>query len=219
MRASGIPRGDIFLTTKVSHENLRADDFARSVDESLAALKVDYVDLLMVHWPNPDHRACRNHAGAGQGQAAGAGAPYRRCQFQYRAARSGGRALPRAAGRLAGRVSSLSRPVEALGRGAPAQARLHRLLSAGARTPVRRSGARRHRREARPQRRAGRAALAHPAGRRRHSVLVEAASASPTISTCSISRSTTTRWRASPRSSAPTAASPIRPGACPAAGT
>jgi 2,5-diketo-D-gluconate reductase B len=54
MRASGLPRKDIFLTTKVSHENLRTGDFARSVDESLAALKVDYVDLLLVHWPNPD---------------------------------------------------------------------------------------------------------------------------------------------------------------------
>ena len=53
MRASGVPRRDIFLTTKVSHENLRAADFARSVDESLAALKVDYVDMLLVHWPNP----------------------------------------------------------------------------------------------------------------------------------------------------------------------
>jgi 2,5-diketo-D-gluconate reductase B len=53
MRASGIPRGDVFLTTKVSHENLRADDFARSVDDSLAALEVDYVDLLLVHWPHP----------------------------------------------------------------------------------------------------------------------------------------------------------------------
>ena len=53
LRISGVPRNDIFLTTKVSHENLRADDFARSVDESLAALKVDYVDLLLVHWPNP----------------------------------------------------------------------------------------------------------------------------------------------------------------------
>ena len=53
MRAAGVPRKDIFLTTKVSHEKLRADDFARSVDESLAALGVDYVDLLLVHWPNP----------------------------------------------------------------------------------------------------------------------------------------------------------------------
>jgi diketogulonate reductase-like aldo/keto reductase len=53
MRASGVPREEIFLTTKVSHENLRPADFARSVDESLKALKVDYVDLLLVHWPNP----------------------------------------------------------------------------------------------------------------------------------------------------------------------
>jgi len=52
MRASGVPRGDIFLCTKVSHEYLHADDFARSVDDSLKALNVDYVDLLLVHWPN-----------------------------------------------------------------------------------------------------------------------------------------------------------------------
>ena len=54
IRASGVPREEIFLTTKVSHEYLRADDFARMVDESLNNLKLDYVDLLMVHWPSPD---------------------------------------------------------------------------------------------------------------------------------------------------------------------
>lgn len=54
IKIAGVPRKEIFLTTKVSHENLRSDDFARSVDESLAVLNVDYVDLLMVHWPNPD---------------------------------------------------------------------------------------------------------------------------------------------------------------------
>ena len=53
LRRSGVPRHDIFLTTKVSHENLHAADFARSVDDSLKALKTDYVDLLLVHWPNP----------------------------------------------------------------------------------------------------------------------------------------------------------------------
>ena len=52
IRASGVPRSEIFLTTKVSHEYLRTDDFARSVDESLQTLGVDYVDLLLVHWPN-----------------------------------------------------------------------------------------------------------------------------------------------------------------------
>jgi 2,5-diketo-D-gluconate reductase B len=51
MRASGVPRGEIFICTKVSHENLHAGDFARSVEESLRALGVDYVDLLLVHWP------------------------------------------------------------------------------------------------------------------------------------------------------------------------
>jgi 2,5-diketo-D-gluconate reductase B len=54
IRASGVPRDEIFLTTKVSHEYLRADDFARSVDESLRNLGVDFVDLLLVHWPNPE---------------------------------------------------------------------------------------------------------------------------------------------------------------------
>jgi 2,5-diketo-D-gluconate reductase B len=54
IRASGLRREDIFLTTKVSHEYLRSDDFARSVDESLKSLRVDYVDLLMIHWPNPE---------------------------------------------------------------------------------------------------------------------------------------------------------------------
>ena len=54
IRASGVRRDEIFLTTKVSHEYLRTDDFARSVDESLENLGVDYVDLLLVHWPNPE---------------------------------------------------------------------------------------------------------------------------------------------------------------------
>jgi len=51
LRASGVPRREIFLCTKVSHENLHTADFARSVDDSLKALGVDYVDLLLVHWP------------------------------------------------------------------------------------------------------------------------------------------------------------------------
>jgi 2,5-diketo-D-gluconate reductase B len=51
LRVCGIPRREIFVCTKVSHENLHAGDFARSVDESLKALGVNYVDLLLVHWP------------------------------------------------------------------------------------------------------------------------------------------------------------------------
>ena len=54
IRASGLRREEIFLTTKVSHEYLRAADFERSVEESLRNLRVDYVDLLLIHWPNPE---------------------------------------------------------------------------------------------------------------------------------------------------------------------
>jgi len=52
IRIAGVPREALFITTKVSHENLRAVDFARSVEQSLAALGVGHVDLLLVHWPN-----------------------------------------------------------------------------------------------------------------------------------------------------------------------
>ncbi|NLS16556.1 aldo/keto reductase [Rhizobium sp. P40RR-XXII] len=49
---SGMARADLFLTTKVWVENYRRDAFIASVDESLKKLKTDYVDLLLLHWPN-----------------------------------------------------------------------------------------------------------------------------------------------------------------------
>jgi 2,5-diketo-D-gluconate reductase B len=54
VRASGVPRADIFVTTKVWHDKQKADDFERSVDESLTKLGMSYVDLLLIHWPNKD---------------------------------------------------------------------------------------------------------------------------------------------------------------------
>ena len=53
IRASGLPRDEIWVTTKVTEENAKADDFARSVDTSLKTLGLDYVDLLLIHWPQP----------------------------------------------------------------------------------------------------------------------------------------------------------------------
>jgi diketogulonate reductase-like aldo/keto reductase len=53
LRASGVARGDIFLTTKVWHTDLAPRDFKRSAEASLKRLGVDHVDLLLIHWPNP----------------------------------------------------------------------------------------------------------------------------------------------------------------------
>lgn len=52
IKLSAVARGDIFLTTKVWVENYRPATFVTSVEESLAKLKTDYVDLLLLHWPN-----------------------------------------------------------------------------------------------------------------------------------------------------------------------
>jgi diketogulonate reductase-like aldo/keto reductase len=53
IRASGLPRDELWVTTKVTEEDAEADDFARSVDTSLKTLGLDYVDLLLLHWPQP----------------------------------------------------------------------------------------------------------------------------------------------------------------------
>jgi 2,5-diketo-D-gluconate reductase B len=54
IRAARVPRDEIFLTTKVSHEHLHSGDFERSTQASLQALGLDRVDLLLVHWPVPN---------------------------------------------------------------------------------------------------------------------------------------------------------------------
>ncbi|HYE95747.1 MAG TPA: aldo/keto reductase [Rubricoccaceae bacterium] len=52
MADSGVPRADVFLTTKVWRDHLRRADLPHAVAGSLRRLGTDYVDLLLVHWPN-----------------------------------------------------------------------------------------------------------------------------------------------------------------------
>jgi len=49
-----IPRSDIFLTTKVWRESLRAAQVTSSFAQSLERLGTDYVDLLLIHWPHAE---------------------------------------------------------------------------------------------------------------------------------------------------------------------
>jgi len=51
--SSSVDREDVFLTTKVWRSNLRADEVRESLRESRDELGVDYVDLLLIHWPHP----------------------------------------------------------------------------------------------------------------------------------------------------------------------
>ncbi|MFJ3669244.1 aldo/keto reductase [Streptomyces sp. NPDC090106] len=51
--ASGVPREDIFLTTKLWNSDQGYDSTLRAFDTSLAKLGTDYVDLYLIHWPTP----------------------------------------------------------------------------------------------------------------------------------------------------------------------
>jgi 2,5-diketo-D-gluconate reductase B len=53
VRASGVPREEIFITTKVWSTRLSPPEFERSARESLVRLRLTSVDLLLIHWPNP----------------------------------------------------------------------------------------------------------------------------------------------------------------------
>jgi diketogulonate reductase-like aldo/keto reductase len=54
LRASGVPREDVFVTTKVRHVDLKPGDFERAVENSLNLLGLPSVDLLLIHWPSPE---------------------------------------------------------------------------------------------------------------------------------------------------------------------
>jgi 2,5-diketo-D-gluconate reductase B len=52
--ASGVKRGELFVTTKVWHDQLSPDALDRAFEISLGKLRLDYVDLYMIHWPSRD---------------------------------------------------------------------------------------------------------------------------------------------------------------------
>ncbi|VEB05501.1 methylglyoxal reductase [Klebsiella pneumoniae] len=53
---SGVPRDELFITTKIWIENLSKDKLIVSLQESLQKLRTDYVDLTLIHW---HHRTMR----------------------------------------------------------------------------------------------------------------------------------------------------------------
>ena len=51
IRRSGVPRGDLFVTTKLWNDDIRAHRGKEAFQESLDRLGMDYVDLYLIHWP------------------------------------------------------------------------------------------------------------------------------------------------------------------------
>lgn len=51
LSASGVPRGDLCITTKVHPDNFTPERFLTSVQDSIRALRVEQVDVLLLHWP------------------------------------------------------------------------------------------------------------------------------------------------------------------------
>ena len=53
LAASGVDRSEIFLTTKIFPGEFEPGALKAAAEESLRALRTDYVDLLLLHWPDP----------------------------------------------------------------------------------------------------------------------------------------------------------------------
>jgi diketogulonate reductase-like aldo/keto reductase len=53
IRTSGLKREELFITTKVWYDDIGKDRLPRAAEQSLTRLGVAFVDLLLIHWPNP----------------------------------------------------------------------------------------------------------------------------------------------------------------------
>lgn len=53
VRQSGIPRDEIFITSKVAAEHKSYESAAKSIDDTLALMKMDYLDMMIIHSPQP----------------------------------------------------------------------------------------------------------------------------------------------------------------------
>lgn len=54
LRASGLPRGDVFLTTKIWNDKPDGPSIRRAFDACMKRLATPHVDLLLIHWPSPE---------------------------------------------------------------------------------------------------------------------------------------------------------------------
>ena len=125
---SGLDRGELWITTKIWTSEFAAGDLERAAEDSLRNLRVDHVDLLLLHWPNPEvplEESLRRARPPPRGRP---DRPRRRLQLPRRDAPA--RAGDGAAARRPGRVPPVPRPGRAARRLRRERAHAHRLLAA-----------------------------------------------------------------------------------------
>ncbi len=71
LRASGVPRNEVFVTTKVWPSHFAPRELLRAAKESLVKLRMSEVDLLLLHWPNPQVPLSETLGALGQVKEAG----------------------------------------------------------------------------------------------------------------------------------------------------
>src|SRR3954452_9199244 len=164
LRASGLARDQAFITTKIWPSHFAPRELERAVKESLARLQLAEVDLLLLHWPNPQIPLRETLGALCKVKADGTCASYRGFEFHRRPDRRSGAAGRRAADIQSDRGASVHRPVEghrvlpAAGHGD------RRLQSRGTRWGQERQAARTHCQGARQERGSGEPALPGAAG-------------------------------------------------------
>jgi diketogulonate reductase-like aldo/keto reductase len=113
IRASGISRDEVFVTTKVRPQLVSQGALQRSVEESLERLQLDYVDLLLIHWPNPAIAISESMAALGDARRKGLTQTHRRFEFHDCHARRGDPGFARADRHQSDRIPSVSGPGQA----------------------------------------------------------------------------------------------------------
>ena len=115
LRASKVRRDEVFVTTKVWTTHFAPNDLERSTKESLTKLRLSEVDLLLLHWPNPQVPLAETLGALAHVRQLGMTRHIGVSNFTVALDRGGRRGLPGAAGLRSGRISSLSRPDQGAG--------------------------------------------------------------------------------------------------------
>ena len=98
IRSASVKREDVFVTTKFNRDWHSVDGVAIACQASLERLGTDYIDLMLVHWPNPDQdRYVEAFQGARTPARGGLGAGHRDVELQARASAAPVRSGPGAA--------------------------------------------------------------------------------------------------------------------------